>query len=388
MDWSSVLNRMELEKPLSALENSRYARHFVIPEIGREGQIRLKSSSVLIVGVGGLGSPAALYLAAAGVGHLGLVDFDRVDRSNLHRQILHFDSDVGKPKLQSAFEKIHALNPFVEVTLYETPLHRENALEILSQYDVILDGTDNFATRYLVNDACVLLNKPNVHASIFRFEGQASVFLRGHGPCYRCLFPSPPPAGSVPNCAEAGVLGVLPGIMGSIQAVETIKLLLEIGQPLLGELLLFDALSMDFRKLRVSRNSGCVLCGDSPSIDQLIDYESFCNAKKAEPVPGISVHELAERLRNGSGFVLLDVREKDELEIARLDPCEHIPMDDIEKQLHKLHPDDEILVICRTGRRSAIIAELLVSKGFIHAKNVEGGINAYAREIDNSLPEY
>jgi molybdopterin/thiamine biosynthesis adenylyltransferase/rhodanese-related sulfurtransferase len=379
---------MALEKSLSALESSRYARHFVIPEIGREGQIRLKSSSALIVGVGGLGSPAALYLAAAGVGRLGLVDFDRVDRSNLHRQILHFDSDVGKPKLQSAFEKIHALNPFVEVSRYETPLSSENALEILSDYDVILDGTDNFATRYLVNDACVLLDKPNVHASIFRFEGQASVFWKGHGPCYRCLFPSPPPYGSVPNCAEAGVLGVLPGIMGSIQAVEAIKILLGIGQPLLGELLLFDALSMDFRKLHVSRNSECAVCGDSPIIHKLIDYETFCNVKKTDQIPSVSVHELADRLKNGANFVLLDVREQDELEISRLDPCEHIPMDDIEKQIDRLHPGDEIFVLCRTGRRSALVAELLISKGFIHAKNVEGGINAYAREVDNRLQEY
>jgi molybdopterin/thiamine biosynthesis adenylyltransferase/rhodanese-related sulfurtransferase len=377
--------------PLSPDDLRRYARHVIMPEVGAEGQRRLKSSSALVVGVGGLGSPVALYLVAAGVGRIGLVDFDAVDETNLHRQIMHFSTDVGKPKLQSAKEKLRAMNPLIEIETHETRLTSQNALDILSGYDVILDGTDNFPTRYLVNDACVLLKKPNVYASIFRFEGQVSVFWAERGPCYRCLFPEPPPPGEVPSCAEAGVLGVLPGIVGCLQANEAIKLMLGIGEPLVGSLLVLDALATTFRKLTLDKDPSCPVCSERPTITQLIDYDQFCGMKMeaiVDETPEVTVQDLDRKLKNGEAFVLLDVREPGELEVSRLDPCIHIPMSEVADRLGELNPTDEILVLCRSGNRSGTITRMLIQAGYPRAKNVAGGINEYARAIDPKMRLY
>lgn len=374
----------------SPRELERYHRHFILPEVGENGQLLLKNASVAIIGLGGLGSPCAYYLASAGVGRLGLVDFDVVDRTNLHRQVLHFDADVGKPKVQSAMEKLSTLNPDIELDPHPVRLTRENATEILGAYDVVVDGTDNFATRYLVNDACFFLKKPHVHGCIFRFEGRISVFVPEQGPCYRCLYPQPPPPGEVPSCAEAGVLGVLPGLIGTLQATEVIKLITGIGEPLLGHLLCVDALTMEFGKYTFPRDPHCALCGESRSITELQDYEAVCSGvgKEVEGIPQISVQELADRQARGDVFVLLDVRESEELAISSLPHALHIPMDQVPERLAELPKDQEILVMCRTGNRSQRVARFLRSQGFQNVKNVAGGINAYAHQVDPRLKVY
>jgi adenylyltransferase/sulfurtransferase len=370
-------------------EIRRYARHLIMPEVGGSGQRKLKEAAVAIVGLGGLGSPAAYYLAAAGVGRLGLIDFDSVDESNLQRQIIHFQKDVGRSKTESAAEKLRGVNPHISLDIFEEPISSKNALRILENYDIVVDGTDNFPTRYLINDACVLLGKPNVYGSIFRFEGQAGVFALPDGPCYRCLYPQPPPPGEVPSCAEAGVLGVLPGIVGCIQANEAIKIILGIGDPLSGSLLHFDALSMAFRKLRVQKDPRCSLCGENRTIHELIDYDSFCGINKGPAgIPSVTVEELAAKRESGEPFVLLDVREEDELEISRLDPMLHIPMHQLVMRMGELDKNDEILIICRAGNRSGQITQLLMSLGFGNVKNVDGGLNAYAERVDTSLAIY
>ena len=383
---------------LSNEEIRRYARHLILPEVGPEGQAKLKAARVLLVGAGGLGSPAALYLAAAGVGTLGLVDFDRVDESNLHRQILFGTSDVGRPKLAAAAARLRDVNPNVRVVPFETRLTSENALAVLADFDVVADGTDNFPTRYLVNDACVLLGKPNVYASIFRFEGQASVFGARDGPCYRCLYAEPPPPGVVPSCAEGGVLGVLPGLLGTIQATETIKLVLGVGEPLVGRLLLVDALGMRFRELKVRRNPDCAVCGPRPTVTRLIDYEAFCGEPTA-PASGIvppmhghveevSVEELKQMRDRGDAVVLVDVREPREWAISDLPDSVKIPLGTLPESLDKLSKEDDIVVYCRTGGRSGNAVQFLMQQGFDRVRNLAGGINKWAERIDTSLPRY
>jgi len=393
----SVAGGVDLAPPSAALspaEIRRYARHLILPELAIDGQRKLKQASVLLVGAGGLGAPAAMYLAAAGVGRLGIVDFDVVDESNLQRQILYGQSNVGKPKLRSAIQRLRDLNPFVEVVGYEEPLTSANALRILADYDVIVDGADNFPTRYLVNDACALLGKPNVHGSIFRFEGQVAVFDAKVGPCYRCLYPEPPPPGLVPACAEGGVLGVLPGVIGVIQATEAIKLITGIGEPLIGRLLLYDALEMRFRELTVRKDPDCPLCGARPTIRALVDYEAFCGApaRPSVSVPEISVRELKQRIDAGlaaHNVILLDVREPYEWQIARLDGALLIPKGEVANHLHMLSQADEILVYCRSGVRSAEVVRLLIHDiGLRNVKNVKGGILAWAREVDPRMPVY
>jgi adenylyltransferase/sulfurtransferase len=385
---------------LSNDEIRRYSRHLILPEVGMSGQKKLKQARVLLVGAGGLGAPAAMYLAAAGVGHLGIVEFDVVDESNLQRQIIHGQSTVGKPKLQSATARIKDINPFVEVTGYEEPLTSENALRIFADYDIVVDGTDNFPTRYLVNDACVLLGKPNVYGSIFRFEGQAAVFYAREGPCYRCLYPEPPPPGLVPSCAEGGVLGVLPGIIGMIQATEAVKLIMGIGDSLVGRLMLYDALEMRFRELKLRKDPACPICGEHPTVTQLIDYDAFCGvpARGTEThdasagVPEITVKELKQRLDAGlekTKTLLLDVREPNEWDIAHIDGAVMIPKDQVKNRLHELSAYDEILVQCRSGVRSADITRFLINDiGLKKVKNVKGGILAWSREIDPKVPTY
>jgi molybdopterin/thiamine biosynthesis adenylyltransferase/rhodanese-related sulfurtransferase len=378
---------------LSHEEIRRYGRHLIMPEVGLEGQKKLKSASVLLVGAGGLGSPVALYLAAAGIGKLGLVDFDVVDQSNLQRQVLYSTNDVARPKLQSAADRLRSINPNIEVESYETRLTSENALDIFRAYDVIVDGTDNFPTRYLVNDACVFLKKPNVYGSIFRFEGQASVFFAEHGPCYRCLYPEPPPPGLVPSCAEGGVLGVLPGIIGTIQAAEAVKLILGIGESLIGRLLLFDALPMRFRELKLRKNPECQLCGTNPTITKLIDYEAFCGIPPEEETERvfspyeISVDELKARLDRGEDVFLLDVREPHEYEIVNLGGY-LIPLNELPKRVHELDSSREMVVHCQRGSRSARAVEFLRQLGFTKVKNLVGGIDAWAAHIDQRLPRY
>jgi len=381
------------EVQLSHEEIKRYGRHLIMPEVGLSGQKKIKAASVLLVGAGGLGSPAAMYLAAAGVGRIGIVDFDTVDFSNLQRQIIHSTDDVGKPKLHSARERIVSINPHVEVETYETSLTSENALEILGEYDVIVDGTDNFPTRYLVNDACVLLRKPNVYGSIFRFEGQASVFHAERGPCYRCVYAEPPPPGLVPSCAEGGVLGVLPGIIGTTQATEALKLILGEGDPLIGRLLLFDAMKMQFRELRLRKNQECPICGDHPTIHQLIDYEAFCGIP-VRPEDGdeikaseISVTELKSRLDRGDDIFVLDVREPHEVQIATLGG-HVIPLNDLPARVHELDSSREIVVYCHTGNRSARAVDFLRQTGFRKVMNLRGGIDQWAVRVDPSLPRY
>jgi adenylyltransferase/sulfurtransferase len=381
-------------------EIRRYSRHLILPEVGMSGQKKLKQAKVLLVGAGGLGAPTAMYLAAAGVGHLGIVDFDVVDESNLQRQIIHGQSTVGKPKMESAKARIKDINPFVEVTGYEEPITSENALRIFADYDIIVDGTDNFPTRYLVNDACVLLGKPNVYGSIFRFEGQASVFYAKEGPCYRCLYPEPPPPGLVPSCAEGGVLGVLPGIIGVIQATETVKLIMGIGDSLVGRLMLYDALEMKFRELKLRKDPACPICGEHPTVTQLIDYDAFCGVPArgaathdaSAGLPEITVKELKLRMDGGlekTNTLLLDVREPNEWDIAHIAGAVLIPKDQVKNRLHELSPYDEILVQCRSGVRSADIARFLIDDiGLKKVKNVRGGILAWAREIDPKMPTY
>jgi adenylyltransferase/sulfurtransferase len=380
---------------LSHEEIRRYSRHLIIPEVGLAGQKRLKEAKVLCVGAGGLGSPLALYLAAAGVGTLGVVDFDVVDESNLQRQVLHGTSDVGRPKLESAAARLRDLNPHVNVVPHELRLSAANALDLFRDYDVVADGTDNFPTRYLVNDACALLGKPNVYASIFRFEGQASVFWAGRGPCYRCLYPEPPPPGLVPSCAEGGVLGILPGLLGVIQASEVVKLILGIGEPLVGRLLLVDALGMKFRELRLRKDPRCVLCSEHATQRGLVDYEAFCGLPQAHAeeqrergVPTIDVEALRDRLAAGDELVVLDVREPHEVEIAALPGTLRIPLGQLPENLHRLDSADEIVVHCKVGGRSAKAVELLQSAGFRKVWNLAGGIDRWAQRIDSSVARY
>ena len=371
----------------------RYSRHLIMPEVGMEGQQKLKAARVLCIGTGGLGSPLALYLAAAGVGTLGLVDFDVVDFTNLQRQVIHFSSDVGRPKLESAKEKIAAINPYINVKTFETRLTSENALQIFAGFDIIVDGTDNFPTRFLVNDACVFAGKPNVYGSIFRFEGQASVFATKEGPCYRCLYPEPPPPGLVPSCAEGGVLGILPGLVGLIQATEAIKLILGKGEPLIGRLLLVDALGMRFRELKLRKNPDCVVCGTRPTVTKLIDYEEFCGLRGQEQpvantgVPEISVEELKKKLDAKEDFFLLDVREPHEYQICNLNGY-LIPLNDLPKRVSELDPSKDMVVHCRSGGRSAKAVEFLQKAGYTKAKNLAGGILAWADRIDPKVPKY
>jgi molybdopterin/thiamine biosynthesis adenylyltransferase/rhodanese-related sulfurtransferase len=378
--------------PLSNEEVLRYSRHLIMPEVGMEGQQKLKAARVLCIGTGGLGSPLALYLSAAGVGTIGLVDFDVVDFTNLQRQVIHFTSDVGRPKLESAREKIASINPYVNVRTFDTRLTSQNALEIFADFDIIVDGTDNFPTRFLVNDACVFTGKPNVYGSIFRFEGQASVFAAKDGPCYRCLYPEPPPPGLVPSCAEGGVLGILPGLVGLIQATEAIKLILGSGQPLIGRLLLVDALGMKFRELKLRKNPDCVVCGTHPTVTKLIDYEEFCGLRGQEKpvntgVPEISVEELKQRLDAKEDLFILDVREPHEYNICNLNGT-LIPLNDLPRRVHELDPSKEMVVHCRSGARSARAVGFLQQAGFTKAKNLAGGILAWADRIDPKVPKY
>jgi adenylyltransferase/sulfurtransferase len=376
-------------------ELSRYSRHLILPEVGMEGQQKLKAARVLCVGTGGLGSPLAFYLAAAGIGTLGLVDFDVVDASNLQRQIIHSTKDIGRKKLDSAAEKLTALNPALNVVKHETMLTSANALEIIAGYDVVADGTDNFPTRYLVNDACVLMGKPNVYGSIFRFEGQASVFATKDGPCYRCLYPEPPPPGLVPSCAEGGVLGILPGLVGVIQATEAIKLILGNGEPLIGRLLLVDALAMRFRELMLRKNPECPVCGAHPTVTKLIDYDQFCGIAPPTPqekalnngIPQISVQELKQRRDAGEEVFVLDVREPWEYQIANIGG-KLIPQNDVPQKLSELDRDREIVVQCKSGRRSQRIAEFLAQNGYKDVKNLAGGITAWADQIDPKVAKY
>ena len=380
---------------LSREETRRYARHLVMPEVGPAGQEKLKGARVLLVGAGGLGSPAALYLAAAGVGTLGLVDFDVVDESNLQRQILFTTSDVGLPKLAAAARRLNDMNPNVRIVPFEEKLSSENALRIFEGFDVVADGTDNFPTRYLVNDACVLTGKPNVYASIFRFEGQASVFWAGKGPCYRCLYPEPPPPGLVPSCAEGGVLGILPGLLGVLQATETVKLILGTGEPLVGRLLLVDALSMRFRELALKKNPDCVVCGRNPTVTKLVDYESFCAGPVvssppmfAARIPEMTVEELKQARDRGDAVVLVDVREPREFAISDLPGSVKIPLGTLPQSLDKVPQDKDVIVYCRTGGRSAQAVQFLLANGYTRAKNLVGGINRWADAIDPSMAKY
>jgi len=379
---------------LSNEEIARYSRHLIMPEVALEGQKQLKAAKVLTVGTGGLGSPLALYLAAAGVGTIGIVDFDVVDESNLQRQIIHGTSDVGRPKVESAYDRLKDVNPNVEVRVHEEALTSENALEIFEDYDVIVDGTDNFPTRYLVNDACVLLGKPNVYGSIFRFEGQASVFYAEKGPCYRCLYPEPPPPGLVPSCAEGGVLGILPGAIGTIQATETVKLILGIGEPLIGRLLLYDALGMSFHEMKLRKDPNCPVCGENPTVTELIDYQEFCGipqasaAEEENGVPEISVSELKQKLDAGEDINVLDVREPHEYEVANIG-AKLIPLGELPERLIEVESDGgEIAVLCRSGARSARAVKLMQDTGFGRVYNVKGGILAWSDEVDQSIPKY
>ncbi len=398
------LNSTESMVELSNEEIQRYSRHLIMPEVGMAGQRKLKAASVLLIGAGGLGSPLAMYLAAAGVGRIGLVDYDVVSYSNLQRQVIHGTSDVGRSKLDSARDRIKDINPFVLVDTFDVPLTSENALEIMAPYDVIIDGTDNFPTRYLTNDACVLLGKPNVYGSIFRFEGQASVFYAKEGPCYRCLFPEPPPPGLVPSCAEGGVLGVLPGTIGAIQATEAIKLILGTGDSLIGRLLIYDATNMSFDEVRLRKDPSCPVCGENPTLTELIDYEQFCGMPAHDEslytagmdeamlagVPQINPMEVQARLAGGERLVILDVREPHEWEISNLSHlgAKLIPMDQVLERMGELDTAQEIVVQCRTGVRSAAIVHLLQEHGFTKIYNLDGGINRWAYEVDPSIPRY
>jgi adenylyltransferase/sulfurtransferase len=380
--------------PMSQDDLLRYSRHLILPEVGLAGQRRIKAASVLVVGAGGLGSPLALYLAAAGIGRMGIVDFDRVDASNLQRQVLYGVSDIGRPKLEAAKARLADLNPGVAIDTYEVALTSENALDLVSRYDVIVDGTDNFPTRYLVNDACVLAGKPNVYGSIFRFEGQASVFDARIGPCYRCLYPDPPPPGLVPSCAEGGVLGVLPGVIGVIQGIETLKLILGIGETLAGRLLIFDALGMRFREMKLRKDPACPICGEHPTLTELIDYQAFCGistlaeAEEAMAAWDITAPELKARADAGDGPVLIDVREPHEYEIAKLPGALLIPLNTLPARISELDTSRDIVLYCHLGQRSMRALEFLHGSGFRKLKNLRGGIDAWSREVDRSVPRY
>ena len=383
-------------KQLLPEEIQRYSRHLILPEVGMEGQIKLKNSSVLLVGTGGLGAPLGLYLAAAGIGKIGLVDFDVVDFSNLQRQIIHGTKDVGRKKLDSAADSMLDINPHLEIVKYEVALTSDNALDIIKDYDVVADGTDNFPTRYLVNDACVLLGKPNAYGSIFRFEGQASVFGYQDGPCYRCLYPEPPPPGLVPSCAEGGVLGILPGIIGVIQATEVVKLLLGIGATLKGRLLLYDALNMKFRELKLRRNPECPICGDHRTITKLIDYHQFCGIMPEAPAPSaeeikmtdISPKQVKERIDRGDNFILIDVREPHEYQICSIPTAKLIPLGELPKHLSELDPNADYVMHCKGGGRSAKACELLRASGFKTVRNMTGGIGSWSDQVDPTVPKY
>jgi adenylyltransferase/sulfurtransferase len=387
------------EAPTAALSNDeilRYSRHLIMPEVGMEGQLKLKAAKVLMIGTGGLGAPLGLYLAAAGVGKIGIVDFDIVDSTNLQRQVIHGTKDIGRPKLDSAADRMHDVNPYVEIEKYEIRLTSENAIEMFKDYDIVVDGTDNFPTRYLVNDACILTGKPNVYGSIFRFEGQATVFGYEDGPCYRCLYPEPPPPGLVPSCAEGGVLGILPAVVGSIQATETVKLILGKGQTLKGRLLLYDALDMKFRELKLRKNPECPMCGTNPTIHELIDYEQFCGIpqQQAEPeTKGMSEWEidpvgLKQRLDNKEDVFILDVREPHEYDICKLEGSTLIPLGELPKRVNELNSADDIVVHCRSGVRSGKAVDFLRQAGFRKVKNLAGGILAWSDQVDPSMPKY
>ncbi len=381
------------EVKLSKEEILRYSRHLIMPEVALEGQLKLRQAKVLMIGTGGLGAPLGLYLAAAGVGHLGLVDFDVVDFTNLQRQVTFSTSDVGKPKTEAAKARLSALNPAIEIEAFETRLTSENALDLFRDFDIIVDGTDNFPTRYLVNDACILLGKRNVYGSIFRFEGQATVFGYPGGPCYRCLYPEPPPPGLVPSCAEGGVLGVLPGIVGAIQAMETIKLILGTGEPLVGRLLLFDALTMRFRELKLHKNPACPVCGPNRTITKLIDYEEFCGIRGEEApavtngISEITAREVKARLDHGEDLFILDVREPHEYQICNL-KGKLIPLGELPRRVHELDSSREMVVHCRSGKRSADAIQFLQKAGFKKLWNLKGGVLAWADEVDPSMPKY
>ena len=393
----NIPNSPETGNPSAALskeEITRYSRHLIMPEVGMDGQLKLKQAKVLCIGTGGLGAPLGLYLAAAGVGRIGLVDFDKVDLSNLQRQILFDTNDIGRPKIEAATNRLRNLNPDIQIDNFETRLTSENALDILKDYDIVVDGTDNFPTRYLVNDACVILGKPNVYGSIFRFEGQITIFGYPGGPCYRCLYPEPPPPGLVPSCAEGGVLGVLPGIVGAIQAAETLKLIIGKGEPLVGRLLLFDALAMRFRELKLRKNPECPVCGGHPTITKLIDYEEFCGIRGEESaspaqavVPEISPRELKARLDRGDDLFILDVREPHEFQICNLGG-HLIPLGELSRRVNELDSSREIVAHCRSGKRSAEAVEFLRSAGFRKVLNLKGGILAWSDEVDASVPKY
>ena len=384
---------------MSQLNNDeirRYSRHLIMPEVGMEGQKKLKEASVLLVGTGGLGSPAAMYLAAAGFGHIGLLDFDIVDESNLQRQVIHGQSTVGVKKVESARQRLLDINPHIKVTTYDTALNSENALEIFAPYDIIADGTDNFPTRYLVNDACTLLGKPNVYGSIFRFEGQLSVFDAQKGPCYRCLYSEPPPPGLVPSCAEGGVLGILPGVVGVLQATEVVKLILNTGDTMVGRLLLFDALNMKFRELKLRKDPNCVLCGAEPTVTELIDYQQFCGVpandheqaaqEEVDPME-ITALQLQDRLKTNH-LQLVDVREPHEWEICHIDGAQLIPLKEIEGRSPELNRDNEIILYCKGGVRSMKALKVLQEQGFSNIKSLRGGITAWSNEVDSSIPQY
>src|SRR6266849_2913826 len=389
------LTSAQAESKLSKEEILRYSRHLIMQEVGMEGQLKLKQAKVLLVGTGGLGAPLGLYLAAAGVGRLGLVDLDVVDFTNLQRQVTFGTSDVGRPKIEAGRERLSNLHPEIQIATHETKLTSENALEILREYDIIVDGTDNFPTRYLVNDACVLLGKPNVYGSIFRFEGQATVFAYQGGPCYRCLYPEPPPPGLVPSCAEGGVLGILPGTIGLIQATETVKLILQKGELLVGRLLLYDALAMRFRELKLRKNPECPVCGAHPTVTKLIDYQQFCGIPQHEPAPAPGVAEgeidpveVKAKIDRGDRFVLVDVREPHEYQICNIPYAKLIPLGELPKRVNELNSADEIVAHCKSGMRSAKAVEFLKQAGFRKVKNMKGGITAWADRVDPSVPKY
>jgi len=379
---------------LSKDEILRYSRHLIMPEVGMDGQLKLKNAKVLLVGTGGLGAPLGLYLAAAGIGRIGLVDFDVVDLTNLQRQVIHGTKDVGRKKLDSAVDTMRDVNPNVRLDTYEVALSSENALEILSGYDIIIDGTDNFPTRYLVNDACVILQKPNVYGSIFRFEGQSTIFAYPGGPCYRCLYPEPPPPGLVPSCAEGGVLGILPGIIGLMQATEAVKLILGIGEPLVGRLVLYDALAMRFRELRLRRNPECPVCGDHPTITKLIDYQEFCgipHQAEQAAAPGAGVIDPVEvktKFDRGENFQLIDVRETHEWQICRIEGAKLIPLGELPKRVNELDSSVDLVAYCKMGGRSQKAIDFLKQAGFKKVKNMTGGILAWSDKVDPSVPKY
>jgi adenylyltransferase/sulfurtransferase len=392
VDKATTLNKDEI---------LRYSRHLILPEVGMEGQLKLKNAKVLMVGAGGLGAPLGLYLAASGVGRVGIVDFDVVDYTNLQRQVIHGTKDVGRKKLDSAADSMLDINPYMTVDKFDTAITSENALDIIKDYDMVVDGTDNFPTRYLINDACVLLKKPNVYGSIFRFEGQATIFAYPGGPCYRCLYPEPPPPGLVPSCAEGGVLGILPGTIGLIQATEAVKLILGVGESLVGRLLLYDALAMRFRELKLRRNVDCPVCGDHPSIHELIDYHQFCGVPNPAEVAPVTEQQagfmsdteidavaLKARLDRGDKFQFIDVREPNEYQIASIPGAKLIPLGDVPKRVGELDPNTEVIVHCKMGGRSAKAADFLRQSGFKNVKNMLGGITAWSDKIDPSVPKY